>query len=777
VVWASQSLGFGWPSEAVELRGELRSPDVEIRRRAAGELTSLSPRLAAKLVAHALLDQDRTVRLTAADAAVVLQVQPESAHLEAWLSDRDIEVRRAGLRVLCQRPKSDQLDGILRAVVDQNVEVRLLAVGCLARIDPADDHRVETPLAMALDDAEERVRALAAETVGRLVLSHLSLPLAAKLQDADPSVRTRAAVALGVLGRDEGVPALTLALGDSSPEVAQTSARSLGRLRAVASVPALLSLVDREPWDALSAVAAEALAEIGSEKAVDALVADLGRSAAQQDLVLALGRAEGKAQVARSEALLRCLRVATGGQLLGCLRASSRWGISLAPVVPRLTSGEVPAAAVLASLDQVTDPDLLILALERLELGGDSERKMILELLEHSAPLPEFVTGPLSESLGAPGWSSGQRARLLSLLARLQGEEGLDAARPFLKSSQPALRAAAASVVAAHSDDVDEVLDVLQAEPLTQELAVSALARGMSPTLAEQLIAHLRSQGGVSVSPVARALEGAFELSPAAQDDLVALLPQARGEVRDLLLELLARQSTLARLRPLMDHGGRLDRRRLVGTLAFRASPPQDFLLRALGDEDQWVRVLAVQGLDSLERLSSLASDRTETGVVRTAAMLRLSDLGKAPPAGCALDVSLPFGERAVGILASTEQQPRCDANPGALLRGARDPVLRFFAARALFRKQPDASALRACRVYEMDGTVARACGGEPPAGSGEGGPSAFVRRNGEPRVGVPFARWSETGRITLGISDRRGRLMGPGLDGAAVLLDPRLAL
>ncbi|MFN2164747.1 MAG: hypothetical protein ACK2U9_00620, partial [Anaerolineae bacterium] len=424
--------------------------------------------------------------------------------------------------------------------------------------------------------------------------------------------------------------------------------------------------------------------------------------------------------------------------------------------------------------------------LERLELGQADERDRMLHLLGRSVPLPLLVDGPLAEAVHSPGWTAGQRARLLLLLSYAEGDDGLDAARPFLSSSQPALQAAAAQVIAAHSPDPAEVLELLLSGRATSSAAVDALGRNPNGGVIDGLIDYLRAEGGASVSPIAYALDSPGPLSRKARETMVSLLPTARGEVRDIFLRRLALLPHSDKwLEAIWETGSVEDRRLLASTWAFSQKPPEGMLIRALSDPDAWVRALAIQGVSDAGKVLQVIRQRQEPQFVETAAWLRLADLGKVPgkkALACPLDRKLPLGRRLGAIQFWPLRAQGCSYHPDDLLRRSPDPLVRLFAARALRRQGAADPALLACRVYEEDSRVAEACAGSRPAEASLSGSELptelrrLVDREGQPRRGVPYARWSAGGRMTLGITDRRGVIAGPGSDDGAVLLDPRMA-
>ena len=111
---------------------------------------------------------------------------------------------------------------------------------------------LETPAAIpaltsALNDASERVRALALTGLSRLNDSSLVPMIAARLaQDKKPFVRKAAAYALGKFGRTEATAALVAALKDKDIEVRGAAAVALGEYADAAAIaPLTVALADK----------------------------------------------------------------------------------------------------------------------------------------------------------------------------------------------------------------------------------------------------------------------------------------------------------------------------------------------------------------------------------------------------------------------------------------------------------------------------------------------------------------------------------------------------
>lgn len=141
---------------------------------------------------------------------------------------------------------------------------RLRAIKSLGRLGEAAAPALST-LAVALDDADPKVREAAAAAIGQLGTSALAT-LSVMLAHPDKYVRRHAVWALGKLGPDAASMRhrLCLSLKDDDPRTASGAAQALGNLGELAgdSVPALAEAM-RGSNVVLCRLAAKALSQIG----------------------------------------------------------------------------------------------------------------------------------------------------------------------------------------------------------------------------------------------------------------------------------------------------------------------------------------------------------------------------------------------------------------------------------------------------------------------------------------------------------------------------------
>jgi HEAT repeat protein len=203
------------------------------------------------------------------------------SNLIEGLSNPDALTRRVAADILAERAlggltDSRAIEALIKALKDSDRSVRhsvVVALGMFAdnravepitrilQSDPFGEERGEAARALgkigasssaaslttALGDADERVRALAAEALGRLKGVKPLQPLIAILQK-DPSfmVRRSTAEALGEMGDSQAVPPLIEALRDKEARVRVSAAKALAKLKDLRAAAPLASALAAE---------------------------------------------------------------------------------------------------------------------------------------------------------------------------------------------------------------------------------------------------------------------------------------------------------------------------------------------------------------------------------------------------------------------------------------------------------------------------------------------------------------------------------------------------
>lgn len=272
VTVAASAHALVWPDVPERIERGLLSPDPAARRAAARELSTLGSSRAAPLVLKAMSDQDVEVRLAGAQSAVRLRVPAATDVALQWLGEREARLRSAACEVANAMPAPRAVPALARALGDSDPGVRAACADALGAQASPD---AVAPLSGKLDDPTPAVRAQVARALAKLGDPRAVVPLVGKVQDSVPEVRQAVVRALGDLGDARATQALLLALRDNVAEVKVEALAALGRLRAPEAASAIAPLaLERNP--AVRQAALVALGRVGTPDAVRALVKALG---------------------------------------------------------------------------------------------------------------------------------------------------------------------------------------------------------------------------------------------------------------------------------------------------------------------------------------------------------------------------------------------------------------------------------------------------------------------------------------------------------------------
>ncbi|WP_395306801.1 fumarate reductase/succinate dehydrogenase flavoprotein subunit [Mycobacterium sp. AMU20-3851] len=225
-----------------QLTGYLADTDPGVRRTAVATLVENLPEGYSPALLAALGDDDREVRLQAADSVrELVEVLPDPDGIAVHLDSADPVVRAATVYVLSSRRAGAAAD-YRRAVTDHDQRVRIEAVRALVSVDDVGG------VAAAAEDESREVRiavANALATLGGRSSAARGMDVGGEsvrtlLTDRDPLVRAAALAALGVLGAAaDDLSAIEQALGEPAWQVRVGAAKALSGAPAAAAVPTL----------------------------------------------------------------------------------------------------------------------------------------------------------------------------------------------------------------------------------------------------------------------------------------------------------------------------------------------------------------------------------------------------------------------------------------------------------------------------------------------------------------------------------------------------------
>jgi HEAT repeat protein len=255
----------------------LHDGDSDVRRRAAEFLGNLGDARAVDPLIAALHDEDTVVRRQAAESLGNLGDARAVDPLIAALHDEDSDGRWHAAKSLGNLRYPRALDPLIAMLVDEDEWVHKAAADAVLVFGA----RAVVPLISALHDHDGRVRAQAANLLGRHSFGRLTdagaveALMDAALVDDDPSVRRAAVRALPVFDHARITGALVTALHDENSEVWSTALAALDNVPGARRDPQLAGPLA----DALVAIlekfrSSDAMCSLGSLLEVHAAAVD-----------------------------------------------------------------------------------------------------------------------------------------------------------------------------------------------------------------------------------------------------------------------------------------------------------------------------------------------------------------------------------------------------------------------------------------------------------------------------------------------------------------------
>lgn len=813
-----------WPSSIARVSSALASPEVEVRRKAAHELTALPPSAVRQILPVALEDLDAEVRVAAGRAAIRVAFDAR-ARAEAWLADPDPGVRQIAAQILGTLGVSPgSVTALARTLSDPVASVRLEAAKAFSHAPAEEGARV---LLNHLDDAQEPFVLAVVESLGILGSPSAALPLAAKVQDPRVAVRRAVVRVLGEIGEPARVTMpLILALADSDPEVRRLAVESTVSARAIDAIPALEDRLRRDRDVDVQVATVTALMSLIASAADDS-----SRARITTEVVRALSH---ERQELRSEALASLSRFASSAQqeLRECLNygAGDTAG-ACALALAHHPSAENVAALVAAWRQSRLGPHDLLIAMS--VVGGDQALLVVMELLQTQLrPLREqaiAVAGELLDAKGGDGRAVepivevlreangvDEAEKVIELLGRTASSRALATLLAYLKPATPSgLRVAAIRALgriegaAVPAREIRGLL--IDDDTAVRAATVLAIRDGRWPTAIEPLLELLRNAQFDEEESLAVALWGPAEHIRQARhvQALGALIGRGNERVRAPLIEALARVPWKWS-RELWERELRrpscVHRAKVAEVLGYHPES-RDALLEISRGACEAAAVNAVWALGYfgdksvvpvLRQLAQGDERATAANAVGSLARVATMDPEALAPFFCSqLQGSsvIVNPERAANALAGLRGiGRRCDDGKleRLVLGSSPWPQLRAEAARLIAAvpsaaRDADATALKHCARYDVDGNVGAECApaaavaSSAPARTTSSAPleptTVMVIPTGKtaPVAGAPFALHSETGVYRFGWTDARGGIWLRTRDRAALRLEQPL--
>lgn len=312
---AAKGLGVVGSEKTLDpLVSALSDEDEFVRKTAVESLGEIKSEKAAKTLINKLHDDSHLVRLEAAKALGMIKVRKAIAPLLFALGDENRFVRKEAANALGQLESEKVLEPLIRIFKSEDPLTRQGAVRALGQInldgvpDCISDRifdftdnalkdkdkfvRKETAKALqslsesrrerafeslisALDNEDDEVRRLAAESLRLFDCEKAIPPLISALKSRDATVRRFAANALGRIRSKEALqPLIDILVFDNSGSVREEAAKALGKIKSIRTIEPLIDALMDKNNEGRSG-AAEALGRIKAENAVDHLISAL----------------------------------------------------------------------------------------------------------------------------------------------------------------------------------------------------------------------------------------------------------------------------------------------------------------------------------------------------------------------------------------------------------------------------------------------------------------------------------------------------------------------
>jgi HEAT repeat protein len=292
-ILSAAAVAFSQPAKFEDVVRNLRNPDPKIRVSAVRLLREAGYTEAIGPMAPLVNDPVNEIQLEAiASELAFFLVEPVPAKKRVALL---LEVRTEGkgpaafaagpLATWPRVAPPELIDALLTAIDDDNKHVRLEAVYTLGVVASASgaplSDAAAARLVKALDHYDARIRAGAAQVVGRLRVKTASEGLLKAVNDSSAEVRFASIRALGEIGDERTVQAITEQLNYyETGEGAWAALTALRRIGHPSSLPVFQSyLNNKDPR--LRRAAVEGLAEVGDAKTVEGFVQTVNQDEAE----------------------------------------------------------------------------------------------------------------------------------------------------------------------------------------------------------------------------------------------------------------------------------------------------------------------------------------------------------------------------------------------------------------------------------------------------------------------------------------------------------------
>jgi HEAT repeat protein len=272
--------------------------DINVRRKLADELGERGDERLLEIFLHLLHDKDFSVQLKAIDAIektgkisdeylthlltidnpfiqIKFKTVMEKIGIEIveplieYINDKNSEGRVKALKILRLTRDKRIVEPLLRLLNDEDRDFQMEVVEFLAELR---DERVVEPLIKLLNDNDLSVRYKAIDVIVNIRDKRVIEPLIQILNDKDLSIKYKAIDALGKTGDKKSVEPLIQMLAHENLQVRLNSVIALGHIGDERAAETLIYMINDTECDEIQKEAIIALGKIKSELAVEPLV-------------------------------------------------------------------------------------------------------------------------------------------------------------------------------------------------------------------------------------------------------------------------------------------------------------------------------------------------------------------------------------------------------------------------------------------------------------------------------------------------------------------------
>lgn len=221
-------LAAGCPGSSRVAYKELADKDPAVRANAAARLGEAGAKDAVPSLVAALNDPDEAVRVNVIRALGKIGDASTAPKIAAYVADPLVTVRMAACQALGDLKDPAQVPALEKALYDRSDTMRLVAARALAHIPGPES--LDALVRVALQDENERVRAVVVQVVGSRRATDAIPKLESALAAESDLVRANAAQALGEIGDRSSLPALLHALDDPFYKVRSLAAHAIAKI-------------------------------------------------------------------------------------------------------------------------------------------------------------------------------------------------------------------------------------------------------------------------------------------------------------------------------------------------------------------------------------------------------------------------------------------------------------------------------------------------------------------------------------------------------------------